>query len=245
MGSVPPSPAGVTLGAFSSAAPGAGMGAASDFGGAPPGGLGAASAFGRTSPGTITPTTDQRLSSIVQRVTGLMNDFQGLKPQIGRLPPQLLEPLAQRGQQLHERFMAMQQRGGAMAGDGTKPMMEADASAYAADMEAFFQDQQIFVQSAKETLAGGSAQGLGVRDTAQPSLGQGFGALPSARPIALDPLSGGAGSSAVGSNGFGVSDEVASAIRCATPGDGSHGQAPGGGLRQLGNIQLDTGVLRA
>eukprot|EP00747_Dinoflagellata_sp_TGD_P082140 gnl/TRDRNA2_/TRDRNA2_161578_c0_seq6.p1 gnl/TRDRNA2_/TRDRNA2_161578_c0~~gnl/TRDRNA2_/TRDRNA2_161578_c0_seq6.p1 ORF type:complete len:563 (+),score=122.04 gnl/TRDRNA2_/TRDRNA2_161578_c0_seq6:74-1762(+) len=182
---VPPSQRGAA-----SSGQGASAFSSSGFGRAPPcGGLGgalpgataglggAAAGLGGALPGaaagTVTPATDQRLSSVIKRVVEVMNEFEAMKPSINRLAPQQLQFVAERGQQLHERFVSLQQRGSSIAGDGSRPMRESDALSYATDMEAFHQDQVGFVEQTKQALQGadggaavaggglGSAGGLG------------------------------------------------------------------------------------
>jgi len=102
--------------------------------------------------GSIIPSTDRRLSNIIEKVTELMHRFQDLKPLLTKVPAPVLEPLAQRGQELHQRFVALQHRGVSIAGNNAKPMQEIDAMAYVEDMEAFFADQSSYVRSVRQIL---------------------------------------------------------------------------------------------
>eukprot|EP00929_Paragymnodinium_shiwhaense_P078109 TRINITY_DN40417_c0_g1_i1.p1 TRINITY_DN40417_c0_g1~~TRINITY_DN40417_c0_g1_i1.p1 ORF type:complete len:695 (-),score=161.17 TRINITY_DN40417_c0_g1_i1:82-1968(-) len=144
----------------SMAAPGFNMGGPAG-GAMPSGAMPGGSIPGGAVPGQVTPSTDQALSAVINRVVATMQEFEGMKPRIGQMAPQALQTVAQQGQALHERFLALQQRGSRLAGDGTRPMLETDARSYADEMEAFHQDQTRFVEATKQALQSAGSCGLG------------------------------------------------------------------------------------
>lgn len=128
-----------------------------------------------SAPGQVTPTTDAKLSAVIDKVIRLMQEFQGILPQLSRVSQQAIAPLANVGTSLDTRFRELQRRGNEIAGDSSRPMKEIDASEYLRELETFHAEQERYVEQVREILKSNPSSG------APGAPGAGAGILGSAR----------------------------------------------------------------